>query len=148
MRACVRACVCVCVCVPAALFRAETEGPYGTLGANCFVKLLGICPLFPPTRPGKATTHSYVGSTPSKLITTCTWLIRALELFCVIKMKWWDVEQRTRVTRIIQNICVYSALHAQALSAFIVQELCESRGGRPGLFVLTSLLVYVDVKLY
>ena len=30
----------------------------------------------------------------------------------------------------------------------IVQELCESRGGRPGLSVLTSLLVYVDVKLY
>ena len=30
----------------------------------------------------------------------------------------------------------------------IVQELCESRGGRPGLSVLTSLLVTVDVKLY
>ena len=31
---------------------------------------------------------------------------------------------------------------------YIVQELCESRGGRPGLCVLTSLLVSVDVKLY
>ena len=30
----------------------------------------------------------------------------------------------------------------------VVQELCESRGGRPGLSVLTSLLVSVDVKLY
>ena len=30
----------------------------------------------------------------------------------------------------------------------IVLELCESRGGRPGLSVLTSLLVSVDVKLY
>jgi len=30
----------------------------------------------------------------------------------------------------------------------IVQELCEYRGGRPGLSVLTSLLVSVDVKLY
>ena len=30
----------------------------------------------------------------------------------------------------------------------IVQELCESRGGGPGLSVLTSLLVSVDVKLY
>ena len=29
-----------------------------------------------------------------------------------------------------------------------VQELCESRGGRPGLSVLTSLLVSVDVKIY
>ena len=27
-----------------------------------------------------------------------------------------------------------------------VQELCESRGGRPGLSGLTSLLDYVDVK--
>ena len=31
---------------------------------------------------------------------------------------------------------------------FTVQELCESRGGRPGLSVLTSLLVSADVKLY
>ena len=30
----------------------------------------------------------------------------------------------------------------------IVQELCESRGGRPGLSVLTSLLVSVDVMIY
>ena len=30
----------------------------------------------------------------------------------------------------------------------IVQELCESRGGRSGLSVLTSLLTSVDVKLY
>ena len=34
------------------------------------------------------------------------------------------------------------------LAGAIVQELCESRGGRPGLSVLTSLLVSVDVKLY
>ena len=33
-------------------------------------------------------------------------------------------------------------------NASIVQELCESRGGRPGLSVLTSRLVSVDVKLY
>ena len=30
----------------------------------------------------------------------------------------------------------------------LVQELRESRGGRPGLSVLTSLPVSVDVKLY
>ena len=29
-----------------------------------------------------------------------------------------------------------------------VQDLCESRGGRPGLSVLTSLMVSVDVKQY
>ena len=32
--------------------------------------------------------------------------------------------------------------------SIIVQELCESRGGRPELSVLTSLLVSVDVKNY
>ena len=30
----------------------------------------------------------------------------------------------------------------------IVQELCDSRGGRPGPAVLTSLMVSVDVKQY
>ena len=30
----------------------------------------------------------------------------------------------------------------------IVQELCESRGGRPGLSVPMNLMVSVDVKLY
>ena len=30
----------------------------------------------------------------------------------------------------------------------VVQELCESRGGHPGLSVLMSLLVSVDVKNY
>ena len=34
------------------------------------------------------------------------------------------------------------------MSSLIVQELCESRGGRPGLSVLTSLLVSVDIKIY
>ena len=29
-----------------------------------------------------------------------------------------------------------------------VQEMCESRGGRPGLSVLTSLMVFVDIKQY
>ena len=32
------------------------------------------------------------------------------------------------------------------LSSFRIQELCESRGGRPGLSVLMSLTVSVDVK--
>ena len=41
----------------------------------------------------------------------------------------------------------YSCKIASRISN-IVQELCESRGGRPGLSVLTSLLVSVDVKNY
>ena len=38
--------------------------------------------------------------------------------------------------------------HSCLIYSVIVQELCESRGGRPGLSVLTSLLVSVDVKNY
>ena len=41
-----------------------------------------------------------------------------------------------------------TASKLQALVYIIVQELCESRGGRPGLSVLTSFLVSVDVKIY
>ena len=33
-----------------------------------------------------------------------------------------------------------------SLTDIIVQELCESRGSRPGLPVLMSLMVSVDVK--
>ena len=44
--------------------------------------------------------------------------------------KWWRYIFHSFV-----NLCI------------IVQELCESRGGRPGLAVLRSLLVCVDVKL-
>ena len=39
------------------------------------------------------------------------------------------------------------AIGSRKLS-LIVEELCESRGGRPGLSVLTSFLVSVDVKNY
>ena len=44
----------------------------------------------------------------------------------------------------------FTALHLLSLKVVghIVQELCESRGGRPGLSVLKSLLVSVDVKIY
>ena len=35
--------------------------------------------------------------------------------------------------------------HGQHL---VVQELCEGRGSRPGLSVLTSLMVSVDLKQY
>ena len=45
--------------------------------------------------------------------------------------------------------CVRACVEDYFDCAFvIVQELCESRGGRPGLSVLTSLLASVDVKIY
>ena len=43
---------------------------------------------------------------------------------------------------------VYLLILTPTATIFIVQELCEIRGGRPGLSVLTSLLVSVDVKIY
>ena len=42
----------------------------------------------------------------------------------------------------------YIALVIIVSVILIVQELCESQGGRPGLSILTSLLVSVDVKNY
>ena len=42
----------------------------------------------------------------------------------------------------------YKDLGKRETKGHIVQELCESQGGRPGLSVLKSLLVSVDVKNY
>ena len=39
-------------------------------------------------------------------------------------------------------------IHINLKIKYIVHELCDSRGGRRGLSVLTSLLVSVDVKIY
>ena len=51
-----------------------------------------------------------------------------------------------------RQICALQELRPDTTAlvdwAYIVQKLCESRGGRPGLSVLTSLLVSVDVKLH
>ena len=52
-----------------------------------------------------------------------------------------------------ERVCIFDTLSlviflSVLLLVKIVQELCESRGGRPGLSVVTSLLVSVDVKLY
>ena len=46
------------------------------------------------------------------------------------------------------NITEHTIYSEDEIETVIVQELCESRGGRPGLSVLTSLLVSVDVKNY
>ena len=44
--------------------------------------------------------------------------------------------------------CKCDTAYGRVRLRYIVQELCESRGGRPELSVLTSLLVSVDVKIY
>ena len=57
------------------------------------------------------------------------------------------VTQREEVCKGKETVRWLIALNIIFL-CLIVQELCESRGGRPGLSVLTSLLVSVDVKIY
>ena len=51
-------------------------------------------------------------------------------------------------TWLILRHCRPECQVGRRMAVIIVQELCESRGGRPGLSVPTSLLVSVDVKLY
>ena len=62
------------------------------------------------------------------------------------------VHQRGRVCVFNHFLHICNRLHLDHANAtprrWIVQELCESRGGRPGLSVLKSLLVSVDVKIY
>ena len=47
----------------------------------------------------------------------------------------------------IRNSCGFKIPDSKR-EEHIVQKLCECRGGRPGLSVLTSRMVSVDVKLY
>ena len=47
----------------------------------------------------------------------------------------------------IRNSCGFKIPDSKS-EEHIVQELCESRGGRPGLSVRTSFLASVDVKIY
>ena len=49
---------------------------------------------------------------------------------------------------VFTSVVVLEAVYQAGSKGHIVQELYESRGGRPGLYVLTSLLASVDVKLY
>ena len=46
------------------------------------------------------------------------------------------------------HIYVYIYVFYRSVLRIIVQEQCQSRGGRPGLSVLTSLRVSVDIKNY
>ena len=48
---------------------------------------------------------------------------------------------------VLLSFCFYPYYPSVLLYVHIVRELCESRGGRPGLSVLPSLLASVDVKI-
>ena len=68
------------------------------------------------------------------------------QLYKVLKVVRWARRVRPSLRSLM--VSVHVKHHVYFTAASIVQELCESRGGRPGLSVLTSLLVSVDVKLY
>ena len=57
-----------------------------------------------------------------------------------LNLKIYDFPSRECMARL--------ASHTADALFVVVQELCESRGGRPGLSVLTSILASVDVKIY
>ena len=59
-----------------------------------------------------------------------------------------NTEQQKAPSLISLMVSVDVKHHVYLTESSIVQELCESRGGRPGLSVLTSLLASVDVKNY
>ena len=71
---------------------------------------------------------------------------------------WWNRHWGINFNIIYNETCMNVLLKSQLHNSInvllknqlqiIVQELCESRGGRPGLSVLTSLLASVDVKIY
>ena len=58
------------------------------------------------------------------------------------------VKNRSVVPRKCGSGIVSSGSWVSQTPDIIVQELCESCGGRPGLSVLTSLLASVDVKIF
>ena len=66
------------------------------------------------------------------------------------KKRWKDdeIEREKKADTILFEQSSKSQMNNNNNNKFIVQLLCESRGGRPGLSVLTSLLVSVDVKNY
>ena len=65
-------------------------------------------------------------------------------------LKYFSQLLEERVAGYTSCLALASSPSAAKMSAEndIVQEMCESRGGRPELSVLSSLLVSVDVKNY
>jgi len=87
---------------------------------------------------------------PALLYTSEIWGTGRVET--VEKVHLFATKRLLRLSNITPSVIVYGEsgikVPASRQLPAIVQELCESRGGRPGLSVLTSLLVSVDVKIY
>ena len=68
--------------------------------------------------------------------------VKGLIYPCHLKYRWFY--KAASLTILQGHLKVRCVLEVKS----VVQELCESRGGRPGLSVLTSLVVSVDVRQY
>ena len=84
--------------------------------------------------------HIFVGLVKRSVLT------HAMDLY-IQSMPW------TYIYRSMPWTCIYKSMpwtyiYMSMLMPCLVMELCESRGGRPGLSVLTNLMVSVNVKLY
>ena len=66
--------------------------------------------------------------------------------FCSGFLKF-AVQKKEKTARIV-DCCSKKKRGGGNFILYIVQEPCESRGGRPGLAVLMSLLASMDVKIY
>ena len=62
-------------------------------------------------------------------------------------LKFAAQKKKKTTTRIV-DCCSKKKRGGGNFISYIVQELCESQGGRPGLAVLMSLLASMDVKIY
>ena len=74
-------------------------------------------------------------------------LLTALEIIVLPRTNTVDnsTKQKTK-QKTTSYGCIMILLKNQPSTLIRVEELCESRGGRPGLCVLMSLTVSVDVK--
>ena len=72
--------------------------------------------------------------------------VRAWTLCCFHSLINISTQTLERALTASVDSCAEIKVRVPAQPIHRVQELCESRGGRPGLSVLTSLTVSVDVK--
>ena len=84
-------------------------------------------------------------------VTQSSVMLQLQILFKVLAIPIQKSDWTTKILLILissSSTCFCVRKRPSILLKYIVQELCESRGGCPGLSVLTSLLVSVDVKNY
>ena len=102
-----------------------------------------------PTLPLHQNLWMFVSEKHTDVFNLSTWFIGCIHSFTFIDSHLLNTQYSASLTTpdiFAHNTVLIFSHHTTHF--YIVQELCESRGGRPGLSVLTNLLVSVDVKNY